>query len=90
MGIYDLATQNDPFESCVINVGIGIEVPKTNNNVFDSCFLSPEKIGEILTWGCMNPGISFSFANYNPNNFIAENTPKIRKVDLKAKTQWLD
>ena len=88
MGIYELANQIDPFEAHVINVGIGIDAAQLieTNNDFDFWATSANELSNILTWGCMASSIVFSFAN---NIAKENNSPKIRKVDLKAKTQWL-
>lgn len=76
------------LEAQVINVGIGIDIPllAENNNDFDFWAASANELSNVLTWGCMDPSITFAFSN----NFAKENNlPKTRKVDLKAKTQWL-
>ncbi len=88
MNIYDYTTQNDPYAAQVIHVGIGIDAPllAENNNDFDFWAASDNELSNILTWGCMDPSISFSFSN---NITKKNNSPKIRKVDFKSKTQWL-
>lgn len=90
MGIYELEIQNDIFASHIINIGIGIDVPESKQKKFaDLWSTSAVELTNILTWGCMDSSITF--ANTFNNKFVEENTfPKIRKVDLKNKKQWLD
>ena len=90
MGIYELEIQNELFASHIITVGIGIDVPQLNQKKFaDLWATSSEDITNILTWGCMDSSITF--VNTCSSKFAEENTsPRIRKVDLKKKKQWLD
>jgi|LakMenE18May11ns_1017448.scaffolds.fasta_scaffold9421354_2 hypothetical protein len=85
MNIYDFATENDMFEAQVINVGIGIDAVEASY-CSDSWACSPEELTNILTWGCADTSIMFTYAD-NENTFSAN---KIRRVDLKNKTHWLD
>lgn len=85
MNIYGFATENDMFEAQVINVGIGIDAVETSY-CSDSWACSPEELTNILTWGCADTSIMFTYAD-NENTFSAN---KIRRVDLKNKTHWLD
>ena len=85
MNIYDYSAQNDPLESQVVTVGLGIDSLETIYS-HESWDYSPEELSSILTWGCGDSTSMFSFS-------AAENTVfanRIRKVDLKNKVQWLD
>jgi hypothetical protein len=91
MNIYGFKFQNDPYEAQVLYAGIGIE-PKSD--VYESVtkeFLSAEQLSEILTWGCLDNSMNITFSQ---NNFSVcaekQDKMKVRKVDLKSKTQWLD
>jgi hypothetical protein len=85
MNIYGYSMQNDPLESQVITVGLGIDSVETTYS-HESWECSPEEMSNVLTWGCGDSSSLFSFSS-------AENTVfanRIRKVDLKNKVQWLD
>jgi hypothetical protein len=84
MNIYDYANENDMFESQITNIGIGID-PVETSYCSDSWACSPEELSNILTWGCADPSVMFTYAD-SPH--VSAN--KIRRIDLKNKTQWLD
>ncbi len=92
MSIYETTNQNDPIASFVVNIGIGIDSPETNENKIaqSSWEPTPEEISEILTWGCLDSSISFTLSGCNFSNFIEEGFAKTRKIDLKNKKQWID
>jgi len=84
MNIYDYANENDMFESQITNIGIGID-PVETSYCSDSWACSPEELTNILTWGCADSSVMFTYAD-SPH--VSAN--KIRRIDLKNKTQWLD
>lgn len=84
MNIYDFANENDMLKAQIINVGIGID-PVETSYCGDSWECSPEELTNILTWGCADSSVMFTY-NGSEQPMSAN---RIRRVDLKNKTQWL-
>jgi hypothetical protein len=84
MNIYDFITEKDMLSTFTIAVGLGIDTPKS--------FPTPEEVDPAvlsahLTDNILDSDIMFTISE---DAWDSLNVPKIRRVDFKNKTQWLE
>ena len=77
MNIYDFIAEKDMLSTFTIAVGLGIDTPKS--------FPTPEEVDPAVL--ILDSDIMFTISE---DAWDSLNVPKIRRVDFKNKTQWLE
>jgi hypothetical protein len=84
MNIYDFITEKDMLSTFTIAVGLGIDTPK---DIIVPEQVDPAVLSAHLTDNILDSDIMFTISE---DAWDSLNVPKIRRVDFKNKTQWLE